>query len=68
MEASSELRPVNDRQGSTTTGLASKVALPREKPLATVGGFTLSNFDVVAIAASVLMVCGPLLGAVIRVG
>jgi hypothetical protein len=59
---------MNNDQALATTRLAATLALPREKSVATVGGFNLSNFDVVAIAASVLMVCGPLLGAVIRVG
>jgi hypothetical protein len=67
METTSDLRPVNDH-GSVKShrGLTNLFSL--EKPLTTVGGFTLSNFDVVAIVAAVLMVCGPLLGAVIRVG
>jgi hypothetical protein len=68
METTSELRPGTAVHGSVTYSPASTISFSREKPLATVGGFTLSNFDVVAIVAAVLMICGPLLGAVIRVG
>ncbi len=68
MESTSDLRPVNDEHGSVKSHRGLTNLFPLEKPLTTVGGFTLSNFDVVAIVAAVLMVCGPLLGAVIRVG
>jgi hypothetical protein len=68
MESTSDLRPVNDEHGPIKSHRGLTKLFPLEKPLTTVGGFTLSNFDVVAIVAAVLMVCGPLLGAVIRVG
>jgi hypothetical protein len=68
MEDSADLRPVNDDHGSATSSHTATIAVPRERVLKTVGGFPLTNFDAVAIAAAVLMVCGPLLAAVIRVG